>query len=50
MLPPGLLEFAIAEIVQGWEIEVVNGDRERSIRRNVTMPPSHGVQIRVKAA
>jgi cytochrome P450 family 110 len=44
------LAIAITEIVRGWEIELVDGDRERSIRRNVTMGPSHGVPVRVKRA
>jgi cytochrome P450 family 110 len=43
------LAMAIAEIVRSSEIELVNGDRERSVRRNVTMGPSHGVPVRVKA-
>ncbi len=41
------LAIAVGEIVSRWEIELASGSPERSIRRNLTMGPKHGVPIRV---
>jgi len=42
------LALAIAQIVRHWEIELVAPDRERAVRRNITMGPRHGVLVRAR--
>ena len=41
------MRLAVAELVQGWDFELVMPD-ERPVRRSVTMGPEHGVPIRAR--
>lgn len=42
------LALAVAAIAQRWELELATDRPERSVRKNITMGPRHGVQVRVR--
>jgi cytochrome P450 len=41
------LALSVAEIAARWDLALVNGGAERSVRRNLTMGPKNGVPVRV---
>jgi cytochrome P450 len=42
------LRVVLATLAAGWDIELVDGDPEPSVRRNVTMAPGRGVRVRLR--
>jgi cytochrome P450 len=42
------LAIAVGEIVSRWHLELAGNERERAVRRNVTMGPKYGVRLRVR--
>lgn len=41
------MKLVIAELIKNWEFELLEPDKTRFIRRNVTVAPSNGVKCRV---